>query len=193
MKFTISFSVKHHFYLNKHFYSRLYEALNLSPPPLTLVEPQFELPMPPFQPAVFPPTFQELPMPPLELFDLDEQFSSPEIQLSQLANRSKSFYSEKIINGIVSGEEEDLIFFIEKAGEITGISAELTRSERTPKKIIELAVSKLMLFKRSMMDGELEVASAFDIGEHDAHHQSFNQGEEMDEQLFSDIDEFDDL
>lgn len=157
---------------------RLYEALNLSPPPLTLVEPQFELPMPPFQPAVFPPTFQELPMPPLELFDLDEQFSSPEIQLSQLANRS---------------EEEDLIFFIEKAGEITGISAELTRSERTPKKIIELAVSKLMLFKRSMMDGELEVASAFDIGEHDAHHQSFNQGEEMDEQLFSDIDEFDDL
>ncbi|KAF1751586.1 hypothetical protein GCK72_018140 [Caenorhabditis remanei] len=156
---------------------RLYEALNLSPPPLTLVEPQFELPMPPFQPAVFAPTFQDLPMPPLELFDLDEQFSSPEIQLSQLANRS---------------EEEDLVFFIEKAAEITGISAELTRSERTPKKIIELVVNKLMLFKRSMMDGEIEVASAFDI-EEDHHHQNFHPNEEIDEQLFSDIDEFDDL
>ncbi|CAL2044759.1 unnamed protein product [Caenorhabditis brenneri] len=156
---------------------RLYEALNLSPPPLTLVEPQFELPMPPFTPAVFPPTFQELPMPPLELFDLDEQFSSPEIQLSQLANRS---------------EEEDLVFFIEKAAEITGIASELTRAERTPKKIIELAVSKLMMFKRSMMDGELEVASAFDLDD-DHHRHSFNPNDEMDDQLFSDIDEFDDL
>ncbi|EGT58802.1 hypothetical protein CAEBREN_29520 [Caenorhabditis brenneri] len=156
---------------------RLYEALNLSPPPLTLVEPQFELPMPPFTPAVFPPTFQELPMPPLELFDLDEQFSSPEIQLSQLANRS---------------EEEDLVFFIEKAAEITGIASELTRAERTPKKIIELAVSKLMMFKRSMMDGELEVASAFDLDD-DHHRHSLNPNDEMDDQLFSDIDEFDDL
>ncbi|EGT60221.1 CBN-OSM-6 protein [Caenorhabditis brenneri] len=156
---------------------RLYESLNLSPPPLTLVEPQFELPMPPFTPAVFPPTFQELPMPPLELFDLDEQFSSPEIQLSQLANRS---------------EEEDLVFFIEKAAEITGIASELTRAERTPKKIIELAVSKLMMFKRSMMDGELEVASAFDLDD-DHHRHSFNPNDEMDDQLFSDIDEFDDL
>lgn len=156
---------------------RLYEALNLSPPPLTLVEPQFELPMPPFTPAVFPPTFQELPMPPLELFDLDEQFSSPEIQLSQLANRS---------------EEEDLVFFIEKAAEITGIASELTRAERTPKKIIELAVSKLMMFKRSVMDGELEVASAFDLDD-DHHRHSFNPNDEMDDQLFSDIDEFDEL
>ncbi|CAI2353899.1 unnamed protein product [Caenorhabditis sp. 36 PRJEB53466] len=158
---------------------RLYEALNLSPPPLTLVEPQFDLPMPPFQPAVFPPTFQELPMPPLELFDLDEQFSSPEIQLSQLANRS---------------EEEDLVFFIEKAAEITGLSAELTKSERTPKKIMELALNKLILFKGSMMGGELEVASAFDIEEEEeGHNTSFNRVDEMDEQLYSDIDEFDDL
>uniref|UniRef100_A0A1I7UBX5 Intraflagellar transport protein 52-like protein n=2 Tax=Caenorhabditis tropicalis TaxID=1561998 RepID=A0A1I7UBX5_9PELO len=156
---------------------RLYEALNLSPPPLTLVEPQFELPMPPFIPAAFPPTFQDLPMPPLELFDLDEQFSSPEVQLTQLANRS---------------DEEDLIFFIEKAAEITGISSELIRSERTPKKIIELAVSKLMLFRRSMMEGEIEVTSHFDM-EDDRHRHSFNQLEENDDQLFSDIDEFDDL
>ncbi|UMM34794.1 hypothetical protein L5515_007707 [Caenorhabditis briggsae] len=157
---------------------RLYEALNLSPPPLTLVEPQFELPMPPFQPAVFPPTFQDLPMPPLELFDLDEQFSSPEIQLSQLANRS---------------DEADLVFFIEKAGEITGINVDLMKSDRTPKKIIEVAVNRLLLFKRSGMDAELDVGSPF-AAETDHHHQeNFNQTEEMDEQLFSDIEDFDDL
>lgn len=36
---------------------------------------------------VFPPIFGELPPPPLELFDLDEAFSSERAQLAQLANR----------------------------------------------------------------------------------------------------------
>uniref|UniRef100_A0A8R1DNE7 Intraflagellar transport protein 52 homolog n=1 Tax=Caenorhabditis japonica TaxID=281687 RepID=A0A8R1DNE7_CAEJA len=159
---------------------RLYEALSLSPPPLTIVEPQFDLPMPPFTPAVFPPLFQELPMPTLELFDLDELFSSPETQLSQLANRS---------------EETDLSFFIEKAGEITGLSSELSRNDRTPKRIMELALNKLMMFKRSMMDGELDVdMSGFDVQEdHHNLEQNYLGNDEMDDQLFSDIDEFDDL
>lgn len=36
---------------------------------------------------VFPPTFRELPPPPLELFDLDEAFSSERSQLARLTNK----------------------------------------------------------------------------------------------------------
>lgn len=47
---------------------------------------------------MFPPTFQELPPPALELYDLDEAFSSNYLKLSQLTNKYMSdtdFSSEK--------------------------------------------------------------------------------------------------
>jgi len=50
----------------------LYKKLNLKHEPLSLISPQFESPMPPLKPAVFPPTLMELPNPKLELYDLDE-------------------------------------------------------------------------------------------------------------------------
>lgn len=37
---------------------------------LRLITPQFETPLPPLQPSVFPPSFRELSNPQLELFDL---------------------------------------------------------------------------------------------------------------------------
>jgi intraflagellar transport protein 52 len=54
----------------------LYKDLNIKHEPLTLITPQFETPMPPLQEAVFPPSLNELPPPNLDLFYLDEQFSS---------------------------------------------------------------------------------------------------------------------
>jgi len=45
----------------------LYKDLNLPHTPLTLIPPNFEAPMPPLKPAVFPPSIQELPPPNLEL------------------------------------------------------------------------------------------------------------------------------
>ena len=36
-----------------------------------------QVPFPALQPAIFPPPFTELPPPPLELFDLDEEFATP--------------------------------------------------------------------------------------------------------------------
>lgn len=38
---------------------------------------------------VFPPAFRELPPPPLELFDLDETFSSEKTRLAEITNKCK--------------------------------------------------------------------------------------------------------
>ncbi len=58
----------------------LYEKLSVKKAPLTLIPPQFETPLPPLQPAVFPPAIREPPPPALELFDLDENFASEEVR-----------------------------------------------------------------------------------------------------------------
>lgn len=55
---------------------KLYEQMGVKHEPLTLIVPQFETPLLGLQPAVFPPIPRELPPPPLELFDLDEEFAS---------------------------------------------------------------------------------------------------------------------
>lgn len=43
--------------------------------PLSLIVPQFEVPLLGLAPGVFPPVLRELENPPLELFDLDDEFS----------------------------------------------------------------------------------------------------------------------
>ena len=66
---------------------KAYEQLGVKHEPLRLITPQFETPLPPLQAAVFPPTFRELPNPQLELFDLDEAFSSEKARLAQITNK----------------------------------------------------------------------------------------------------------
>lgn len=66
---------------------RAYEQAGVKHESLTLIQPQFETPLPPLQPAVFPPQFQELSAPALEMFDLDEQFSSEKARLAQVTNK----------------------------------------------------------------------------------------------------------
>lgn len=64
---------------------RSYDQLSVKHEQLALMNPQFEVPLPPLQPAVFPPDFRELPPPQLELFDLDEVFSSEKVRLAQVS------------------------------------------------------------------------------------------------------------
>ena len=92
---------------------RASEELGVKHEQLTLIPPQFETPLPPLQPAVcvcvcvcvcacvrvynmiasdaclqvVPPTFHELPPPSLDLFDLDEHFSSEQARIAQLTNK----------------------------------------------------------------------------------------------------------
>ena len=63
----------------------LYAKLKVKKHALTLIAPQFETPLPPLQPAVFPPALTELPPPALELFDLDEQFASDYVSCLQIS------------------------------------------------------------------------------------------------------------
>ncbi|KAL3115190.1 hypothetical protein niasHT_016646 [Heterodera trifolii] len=75
------------FVLSVYLFQSLYDKIGLKHEPLTLVSPAFQVPMPPFAPAIFAPEFRELAPPQLELFDLDDAFATHEIQLAQLTNR----------------------------------------------------------------------------------------------------------
>ncbi|VDL99822.1 unnamed protein product [Schistocephalus solidus] len=122
-----------------------YEKLRVKHEPLSLITPEFETPLPPLQPAVrpfvgdltifqvFPPNFRELGPPPLELFDLDEQFSTEKARLAQETNKCT---------------EEDLEYFISNCGEICGLSQKIPAAKRTARNILELALLELVELKK---------------------------------------------
>merc|ERR1712060_36517 len=89
--------------------AQLYGQLGVKKGPLTLIAPQFEAPLPPLQPAVFPPQPREPPPPPLDLFDLDEQFAGEAQRLAALANKCSE------------GKDEDLEFFIREGAIVLGL------------------------------------------------------------------------
>lgn len=73
------------------------------PPPPSLSNADYFL-------QVFPPSFRELPPPPLELFDLDEAFSSVFSKLAQFANKYAVTAEE--------ADDADLEFFVKECGKI---------------------------------------------------------------------------
>merc|ERR1712110_1409921 len=64
-----------------------HKTLDINKEPLSLIPPNFETPLPPLQPAVFPGIFDEPTMPPLELFDLDSELAPEQTRLAQLTNK----------------------------------------------------------------------------------------------------------
>lgn len=117
---------------------KAYEQLNVKHEPLRLITPQFETPLPPLQAAVFPPTFRELPNPQLELFDLDEAFSSEKSRLAQITNKCS---------------DEDVDYFVREAADILGITSAAVPSlaqpnKDTAKSIIEYVFSHVVEFKK---------------------------------------------
>eukprot|EP00095_Tigriopus_kingsejongensis_P009560 maker-scaffold518_size150039-snap-gene-0.21 protein:Tk09560 transcript:maker-scaffold518_size150039-snap-gene-0.21-mRNA-1 annotation:"intraflagellar transport protein 52 homolog" len=114
-----------------------YTDLSVKHEPLKLITPQFETPLPPLQAAVFPPSFRELPNPKLELFDLDEAFSSEKARMAQITNKCT---------------DEDLDYFIREGAEIMGISQHLPMEAHEPKRIIEYIVTHITEFKKLNQD-----------------------------------------
>jgi intraflagellar transport protein 52 len=88
----------------------LYDKLNVKHETLSFIVPQFEVPLPPLQPAIFFPLLRQLPSPTLDLFDLDEKFASEKLRLAQLTNRCA---------------DEDLEYYVRESGEILGISDDI--------------------------------------------------------------------
>ncbi|KAL1484746.1 hypothetical protein MTO96_032401 [Rhipicephalus appendiculatus] len=112
-----------------------YEELGVPHEPLRLISPQFECPLPPLQPAVFPPCFREPSGPPLELFDLDEELSSESRRLAQLANKCT---------------DEDLHYFLLQCGQVLGIGSAVGN----PKQIVEHVLTRLVEFRKLNQCGD---------------------------------------
>ncbi|XP_023333653.1 intraflagellar transport protein 52 homolog isoform X2 [Eurytemora carolleeae] len=110
-----------------------FKDLGVKHDPLKLITPQFETPLPPLQAAVFPPQFRNLPDPQLELFDLDEAFSSDKSRLAQVTNKCG---------------EEDLEYYIRECGEILGVNPKLPQGAQDAKHILEFVFAHIVEFKK---------------------------------------------
>nr|XP_033818996.1 intraflagellar transport protein 52 homolog isoform X2 [Geotrypetes seraphini] len=122
-----------------------YEQLNVKHEALQLIQPQFEPPLPVLKPAVFPPTFRELPPPTLDLFDLDETFSSETARLAQITNKCT---------------EDDLEFYVRKCGDILGVTNSLPRDEQDAKHILEHIFFQVVEFKKLNQEHDLDTSEA---------------------------------
>ncbi|KAL4716458.1 hypothetical protein ACJJTC_015886 [Scirpophaga incertulas] len=132
----------------------LYDALGIKHEPLRLIAPQFETPFPPLQLAVFPPTFREPPPPPLELFDLDEAFSSEKSQLARLTNKCLQPHAMRMGEGDSSQLENELEYFVRECGRIVRLSRALPVEDTPSAKVIlhQLAVQLATYKKMSPKD-----------------------------------------
>jgi intraflagellar transport protein 52 len=126
----------------------LYKDLRIKHEPLSLIPPQFETPLPPLQPATFPPALREPPPPALDQFDLDEHFASKRIRLAQLTNKCT---------------DSDLDYFVREAGDILGVSHQLPvaqlRQPQGAKLILHFIAEKIANFKK-LNHGSAGVAGA---------------------------------
>ncbi|XP_007251441.3 intraflagellar transport protein 52 homolog [Astyanax mexicanus] len=124
---------------------RAYKQLNVKHEPLQLITPQFETPLPPLQPAVFQPAFRDLPPPMLDLFDLDETFSSEKVRLAQLSNKCT---------------DDDLEFYVRKCGDILGINGKLDKEKRDAKHILEHIFFQVVEFKKLNQEHDIDTTQA---------------------------------
>jgi intraflagellar transport protein 52 len=113
---------------------QLYEQLDVKHEPLSLIQPQFEAPLPPLQPAVFPPALREPPPPSLDLFDLDEHFASERVRLAKLTNKCK--------------DPDNLDYYIRQAAEVLGVTEKLPEGKRSAKHCLEVILRELVNWKR---------------------------------------------
>jgi len=90
----------------------LFAATRVPKAPLTLIQPQFEVPLPPLQAAVFPPQLREQPCPALDLYDLDDEFASERIRLAQLTNKCThtdlEYYINEATNIVTAGMGDEV-------------------------------------------------------------------------------------
>uniref|UniRef100_A0A8C1RXX0 Intraflagellar transport protein 52 homolog n=1 Tax=Cyprinus carpio TaxID=7962 RepID=A0A8C1RXX0_CYPCA len=112
---------------------------------LQLITPQFETPLPPLQPAVFQPAFRDLPPPMLDLFDLDETFSSEKVRLAQLSNKCT---------------DDDLEFYVRKCGDILGVTGKLDKDKRDAKHILEHIFFQVVEFKKINQEHDIDTTEA---------------------------------
>ncbi|OUM67069.1 hypothetical protein PIROE2DRAFT_40308, partial [Piromyces sp. E2] len=112
---------------------KLYDTIHLKHEPLTLIQPQFETPLPPLQPAVFAPVLKDLPPPALDLFDLDENFASERVRLAQLTNKCT---------------DKDLEYYIWECGKILGVMDKLEDDNKDARHVLEYIFKQIVSWKK---------------------------------------------
>lgn len=118
-----------------------YKDLSIKHEPLTLISPNFDTPLPPLQPAVFPPEFQDLDPPALDLFDLDECYSSEKVRLAQITNKCN---------------EDDLEYYIRECGDILGVTPKLAQKGRSAKHVLEFVFKEIVEYKKLNREKDFE-------------------------------------
>ncbi|KRY84552.1 Intraflagellar transport protein 52 -like protein [Trichinella pseudospiralis] len=103
---------------------KAYAQLEVKHEPLTLIVPHFEQPLPPLQPSAIPGP------PDLELFDLQEEFSTERDRLVQ------------------ANSEDQLENFINDCAECLGIVKHLPAENRTAKHVLQYVFRQLAEFKK---------------------------------------------
>lgn len=126
---------------------RAFEDMAVKHETLSLIAPQFETPLPPLEPAVFPPQFRELPGPSLDLFDLDEAFSSERARMAQITNKCS---------------EEDVEYYVRECGDILGVLQKLPVEARSAKHILEHVFAQVVEFKK--LNQEPDMVRSHDMG-----------------------------
>lgn len=95
----------------------------------------------------------------LDLFDLNETFSSEKVRLAQLTNKCKSSTGMAIMALMVctstslvivsfTGTDDDLEFYVRKCGEILGVTPKLDKDQRDAKHILEHIFFQVVEFKK---------------------------------------------
>ncbi|OQS01756.1 Intraflagellar Transport Protein 52 [Achlya hypogyna] len=115
----------------------LFKDLGVKHEPLTLIPPQFECPLPPLKPAVFPPILREPPPPALDQFDLDEHFASESLRLAQLTNKCS---------------DDDLEYYVKESAVILGILPKLDPERSDAKHVLEYLFQRIVNFKKLNQD-----------------------------------------
>ncbi|KAL1463768.1 hypothetical protein WDU94_015489 [Cyamophila willieti] len=119
-----------------------YPQLQVRHEPLTLIPPQFESPLPSLRPALFPPSFRDLPVPHLELFDLEEELASPRARLGALASKytgGRGF--SKPTQGGETGP--DLEYYIHEAGLVVNVK------QGGAREVLRSVVQRIVEFKNN--------------------------------------------
>jgi len=111
----------------------LYGKLEVKHEPLALIPPQFEHPLPPLSPAVFPPSLREPPPPALDLFDLDDTFASEKVRLAHLTNKCN---------------DDDLEYFIREAAELLNVSQTLKPEQRDARHLLAQMFKQIAAWKK---------------------------------------------
>mmetsp|Transcript_1100 Transcript_1100/g.3101 ORF Transcript_1100/g.3101 Transcript_1100/m.3101 type:complete len:446 (-) Transcript_1100:366-1703(-) len=118
---------------------QLYKQFEVKHEPLSLIPPEFETPLPPLQPAVFPPTIREPPPPALDLFDLDDHFASERVRLAHLTNKCS---------------EDDLEYYVREAGSVLGVTGSLPPERRDARHVLHHIFLQIVEWKKLNQEPE---------------------------------------